>query len=119
MKPRILIIDDNANQTLVLKTHLGLKGYECTVAGSTRQAKAILSSEEIQLILSDIHLPDGNGSDVLNVKPSLKAIAMSGDTSFEQMDAAKRSGFHAYLIKPFEIDELVQTIDELFPPEHS
>ncbi len=115
MKPNILIVDDNKNQTLVLKTHLGLKGYQTKVATSIEEAKGILESKSIALLLSDVHLPDGTGSDLLGASGVMRSIAMSGDTQPEQVAAAKQAGFDAYLIKPFTIEELVNTIEQLFP----
>lgn len=115
MKPKILIIDDNKNQTLVLKTHLGLKGYFAITATSITDAKRVLQSENIDLLLSDVHLPDGTGSDLLGTRNDIKSIAMSGDTEPEQLAVAKQAGFDAYLIKPFTIEELIETIDQLFP----
>jgi DNA-binding NtrC family response regulator len=80
MKPKILIVDDNANQTLVLKMHLGLKGYESVVASTITEAKTILQAQTINLIVSDIHLPDGIGSEILSSIDPIKSIAISGDT---------------------------------------
>jgi two-component system OmpR family response regulator len=115
MKPKILIVDDNANQTLVLKMHLGLKGYESVVASTITEAKTILQAQTINLIVSDIHLPDGIGSEILSSIDPIKSIAISGDTEPEQMEIAKQAGFDAYLVKPFTIEELIQTIEQLFP----
>ena len=110
MKPTILIIDDNKNQTLALKTHLQLKGYTAATASNLAEARAELSKSSFDVIVTDIHLSDGSGFDLLQDHPS-GIIAMSGDVT--QSQAALDAGFTAYLLKPFEIETLLTTIENI------
>ena len=65
IKPRILIVDDEPSMREMLRIVLRRDGYDVTVAANGTQAIDILKRERVDLLLSDIRMPDLSGVDVL------------------------------------------------------
>jgi PAS domain S-box-containing protein len=109
---RILLVEDNADFAESLSTTLRAAGYEVERAPSCDAARrADLAS--IDLVLSDLQLPDGEGLDLmreLNAKRQVRAIALSGRSSDEDRDATLMAGFAAHFTKPVDIDALLGAI---------
>ena len=62
---KILIVDDDITFALMLRTWLGKQGFEAQTASTAEAARKLLSSEEFGLIISDMRLPDGDGTGLL------------------------------------------------------
>lgn len=113
----ILLVDDNLLMQQVLERFLGSLGY--TVMPATRGDEALEQAQQAQpaLIIMDMHLPDGSGSEVLGQLRELPgcrevpALAMSG---MDEHDARSvMSGeFSAFIPKPIDLDALEQTVRE-------
>ncbi len=114
---RVLVADDNPGVLETLKLTLGEKHYEVLTASSVAQALAALRAHAIDLVVLDYCLPDGPGSDVLQVirreLPSLPVIVTTGYGSETLCSRLFRLGIRDYLSKPFKMDELLATVREL------
>jgi two-component system response regulator PilR (NtrC family) len=66
-RPRVLVVDDESSMRDMLRIVLRRDGYEVVVAESGRAAVDVLNRESVDLLLSDIRMPDLNGVEVLNV----------------------------------------------------
>jgi len=109
----ILVVDDNADLIRSTAALLELAGYSAIPAYSAREAVDLLDDvERIDLVLSDIRMPDVDGFDLLRVlrhrSPSLPIILMSGLAVTS--DDIVPSGA-TILMKPFSANELQEAIE--------
>jgi two-component system response regulator AtoC len=108
---RILVVDDEENIRLVLKTLLKRHGYEVEVADGGESALALVDSFGPDVILTDVRMPKMGGLDLL---ATLKAkqnpatvIVMSAYGSVDLALEAMKAGAYDYVGKPFKPDEIV------------
>ncbi len=108
--PRVLLVDDEASMRDMLRIVLRRDGYEVLVADGVRAALAILEKEHIDLLLSDIRMPDGSGVDVVRAAKAanrdIVAFMMTAFASTDTAVEAMRLGAVDYFTKPFNVDEL-------------
>jgi PAS domain S-box-containing protein len=118
---RILLVEDHEPTRNAL-THLLLRRkYKVSVAGSMAEAREIAGKEKIDLVISDIGLPDGSGNDLmaeLRERYGLKGIALTGYGMEQDISRSLASGFVAHLTKPIHMQALenVLTIPALTAP---
>jgi two-component system response regulator PilR (NtrC family) len=109
-KPRILIVDDEPSMREMLRIVLRRDGYDVIVAESGLQAIEALKQEPIDLLLSDIRMPDVSGVEVLRAAKELNrdvvAFMMTAYASTDSAVEAMRLGAVDYFTKPFNMDEL-------------
>src|SRR5579871_2182447 len=108
---RVLVVDDEENIRLVLRTLLKKQGYEVEVADSGESALAALDSFDPDFILTDVRMPRMGGLDLL---ATLKAkqhpatvIVMSAYGNVDLAIEAMKAGAYDYVGKPFKPDEIV------------
>ena len=108
---RVLVVDDEENLRLVLRTLLKKHGYEVEVADSGESALAALDSFDPDVILTDVRMPRMGGLDLLS---ALKAkqhpatvIVMSAYGNVDLAIEAMKAGAYDYVGKPFKPDEIV------------
>ena len=102
---KILILDDEKKITDRLSNYLTQKAFKVFTANSPRKAFEILDNEKIDILISDIMLPEMNGLEVLkNVKneyPEIEVIMISGHGDMDTVIEATRNGAVDYIRKPF------------------
>jgi DNA-binding NtrC family response regulator len=107
---RILIVDDEQSMRDMLAILLKKEGLEVRTAGSRAEAAHCLSQAPVDLVLTDVRLPDGDGIEVLrHVKagsPDTAVVVMTAFGTSETAVAARKLGAEAYILKPFDVDEL-------------
>jgi len=114
---RLLIIDDEPSIRRAFQRLLTQRGYSVTAAADVGEAERALADGEFDLVFSDLHLGEANGlelySAVVGRRPSLagRFVFMSGDImSPELRDVVAQTGAR-YLLKPFDIADLVREIE--------
>ncbi|MCJ7561149.1 response regulator [Candidatus Bathyarchaeota archaeon] len=113
---RILIVDDDENIRKVLETILADEGY--IVESAETAKKGIEKSEKAfyNLALIDVRLPDMEGIELLsklrNTKPKMRKIIVTGYPTLQNAIAAVNKGADAYVMKPFDVERILQTIKE-------
>jgi DNA-binding response OmpR family regulator len=116
---KVLIVDDEETLTWSMSKSLSKDRdkYEVLVANNGKEALNQLKKNEIDLIISDIRMPDINGLDLLvRVKkenPKAKFIIMTAYGSSDVQKEANRRGAIIYIEKPFEINDLRKIIIDL------
>lgn len=106
----ILVVEDDPDLRELLLEELQDSDHACTGVGDLKSARRFLQGEAPKLVVSDLHLPDGNGLDlleelrVLPVTPSFIVITAFG-TIDQAVDALKR-GADDFLTKPLDLEHL-------------
>ena len=107
---RILVVDDERSMREMLSIALGREGFDVTVAESRATAAAVIAKDPVDLVITDVRLPDGDGIEILrHVKtgsPDTVVIVMTAYGSTRDAVDAMKLGAHDYLLKPFDVDEL-------------
>jgi two-component system response regulator AtoC len=108
---RVLVVDDEENIRLVLRTLLRKHGYEVEVADSGEAALALVDSFGPDVILTDVRMPKMGGLDLLATlkakQQTATVIVMSAYGSNDLALEAMKAGAYDYLSKPFKPDEVV------------
>lgn len=115
--PKVLVIEDDDSFRNVLVQMLAKAGYDVRQAGDGNQALTVCAQFGPDLVLTDIIMPDKEGletiQELLEIKPGMKIIAMSGGGKFgpnSYLPLAEKLGAKATLQKPFMREELLNTI---------
>jgi two-component system nitrogen regulation response regulator GlnG len=111
----ILVADDDRAIRTVISQALGRAGHHVRTTGNAATLWRWVSDGEGDLVITDVLMPDGNGLDLIpqirKRRPDLRVIAMSAqNTLLTAVKAAERGAFE-YLPKPFDLNELMSTID--------
>jgi two-component system response regulator PilR (NtrC family) len=110
----ILVVDDELSMRELLEYMLSKEGYHVTCAKSGREAIDLLDKNRFDLMLCDIRLGDLTGLDVLRAAKKNDAdvvsIMISAYASTESAVEAMNEGAYDYVPKPFNTDELMDTI---------
>jgi two-component system response regulator PilR (NtrC family) len=114
--PRILVVDDERSMRELLAIVLRREGYEVLLAENGRAAIDLLEREPVDLLISDIKMPDLSGVDVLRaakaIDQDILGIMITAFASTESAVEAMRLGACDYLSKPFDIDLLKMKVRE-------
>jgi len=112
----LLIVDDEQDTLDYLSYVLPKRGYEVVAVDNGFDALQIIRERQIDLVLSDIAMPDMDGYDlysqIRNFDDTIPIIMMTGfgyDPN-HVLVKAKKDGLHDIIFKPFEIDDLVHVI---------
>ena len=113
-KAHILVVDDELSMREFLEVLLQRQGYQVTCAESGRKAVSLLATTDFDLLLCDIRLGDITGLDVLRAakkkNQNTVVIMISAYATTETAVEAMNEGAYDYVPKPFDKDELVQTL---------
>jgi CheY-like chemotaxis protein len=113
---RILVVEDHADTLRVLAMLLDHFGHKISAADSTQRALQFLKSNDFDVVVSDIALPDGSGYEVVSQakqKQGVKAVALSGFDREEDIRRGKEAGFDFHLSKPIDFQELRTVLDQV------
>jgi two-component system response regulator PilR (NtrC family) len=120
--PRILIVDDERSMRELLGIVLKREGYDVVCAENGKSALAVLERDPIDLLISDIKMPDMSGVNVLKaakqIDKEILAIMITAFASTETAVEAMRLGACDYLAKPFDVDELKMKVREKLESRH-
>ncbi len=113
---RIIVVDDDESIRKVLATVLEEKGYTVDTAENGKQAIEKTGKNFYNLGLFDIRLPDIEGTELLakvkDTTPRMRKIIVTGYPSLPNAVEALNKGADAYILKPFDMDKVLQTIKE-------
>ena len=108
-----MVEDDNGVRTTIT-TFLELEGYEVDAVGTSRDAFERLRLTSYPIIISDIYLDERTGLDILNAArqadPRCAVILMTARGTMETVMKATAAGVFDYIAKPFELDQMLQTV---------
>ncbi|KAA3651252.1 MAG: sigma-54-dependent Fis family transcriptional regulator [Bacteroidetes bacterium] len=117
-KENILIVDDDLNILELLQRQLHLLNYHVYKAVSVKEAVYILKDTSIQLLITDLKMPEIDGMELLKFTtehfPHLPKLVISGYPSIQDSLLAIKSGAVVFLNKPFTKEELKEAIEKTF-----
>ena len=113
---RILIIDDDENIRKVLTTILEDEGYDVESVDTAKKAIERTRRKFYNLALIDIRLPDMEGIELLtkmkNTTPKIRKIIITGYPTLQNAVEAVNRGADAYILKPFDMEKVLETIKD-------
>lgn len=116
---RVLIVDDEVNLRFAIERRLRKAGMETGSASTVRHAIDRLRSEAYDVVLCDLRMPGGNGTQLLqwlgSYSPSTKIIVVSAFVTPEFRKTYAPTGRLRIVEKPIDLDVLVGTLEELGP----
>jgi nitrogen-specific signal transduction histidine kinase/methylmalonyl-CoA mutase cobalamin-binding subunit len=114
---RILVVEDHVDTSKVMARLLRRSGYHVRTAGTLRAAVESVVREPVDVVISDLGLPDGSGHDLMRrlreSHDGVKGIALSGYGTEEDHRRSRDAGFATHLTKPTDFGHLLDTIREL------
>ena len=113
---RILLLKDHLDTNEALTMLLELRGYSVVSALNVRTAVELAEQHEVDVLISDLGLPDGNAGEAMHVvatRYSAIGIALSGYGMEEDMRASRDHGFDYHLVKPVEVGRLESILREI------
>ena len=119
MTKKALIIEDDAFMITNLTELLGFEGFEVDSVSEGAQAPRRILDFRPDVILSDMRMPGMDGLAILGIvrenpqTTNIPFVFLTGRSDSDQLQAAQKAGANGYLIKPFEIDDLLNLINKL------
>lgn len=115
MRPSILLVDDEVRLAEVTAAALQTRDFGTLLASSAEEALGLLRSERVDLIISDLRMPGLGGRELLEAvkrdRPELPVIIMTAYASVRSAVDLVKEGAFDYIAKPFEIDDLIVTVE--------
>jgi PAS domain S-box-containing protein len=115
---RLLVVEDHESTLQALVRLLQRDGHRVSSAASVTAALAAAAASPFDVVISDLGLPDGTGSDLmeqLRAAYGLRGIALSGYGMEEDLARSRAAGFVAHLVKPVHFGDLRRALASLPP----
>ncbi len=121
-KYTILVVDDERTQREALAGFLKKQGYQLHVAASGKQAVEIIQQNPIDMVLTDLRMPDLDGAMLLRLtketNPEIEVIVMTAFGSIEGATQAMKDGAIDFVTKPIDLEQLELTIAKALERKH-
>lgn len=112
---KILIVEDNISISDLININLSRMGYKCYVAADGKRAADLIEKNVYDLILLDIMLPEIDGYELMEyIEPlAIPVIFITAKGSLKDKIKGLRMGADDYIVKPFEIEELIARVESV------
>ena len=111
---RLLLVDDEVEFLEPMKVRLERRGIACTTARSGEEALAVLGASPVECAVVDVKMPGMDGLELLRrlrrLYPEVPVVLLTGHASVELGVQGMELGAFEYLLKPIELDELLDTV---------
>ncbi|AWM14099.1 response regulator [Flavobacterium sediminis] len=116
-KKKIVLVEDNAVFSMILKFVLEKEGYSMFLAGDGKEAKTLIESENPDIVLLDVMLPYVNGLEVVSyvrgmLDMTMPIIVFSASGQDDMVHRVRGVGANDFIEKPFDPDSLVVRIKQ-------
>jgi DNA-binding NtrC family response regulator len=115
--PRILVVDDEESLCTFLKLMLTREGYRVTTCVSAQQALAQLEQDGVDLVFTDLMMPEMNGLEFIrrmrDIRADTPCVVMTAYASVDSAIEALKLGAADYITKPFNLDEVKIIVRQL------
>ncbi len=113
---RILVVDDERSMREFLEIFFVREGYETVTAGDVGTALIALQSDDFDVVISDVQMPDQDGlvllREVKETAPETVVIMITAFATAETAIEAMKQGAYDYVTKPFKVDELRLVVEK-------
>jgi DNA-binding NtrC family response regulator len=120
---RVLLVDDEEEFVSALSERLMLRGIEVESALNGEQALAIMMEKEFEVVILDVMMPGLGGLEVLKqiktTHPNTQVILLTGHGATREGIEGMRLGAFDYLIKPVDIEEMLEKMKEAAKTVHT
>lgn len=120
---RVLLVEDDRSAATATRRFLRSAGHRVRLAATVADARQAIASARFDVVISDLALPDGNGLDLLRqlrasspAAHALPGILLSGFAMPADAESALAAGYSAHVAKPFDADDLLETIRRVTEP---
>lgn len=113
---RVLVIEDEDDLRDATVTYLGMEGMQASGVGSLREADSHLAAHDVDVLVLDLGLPDGDGIDWLSNRPpgyELGLVVTTARGELRHRVSGVRAGADIYLVKPVQLEELSSLVTNL------
>ncbi len=121
--PRLLLVDDEERFRQTLCKRLAEMGFPVATAGSGQEALARIREEPFDVVVLDVMMPGLSGMETLHEIQKLgcgvEVLMLTGHSTIESAIEGMRLGAHYYLLKPCDINELVEKIHSAYAVKQS
>ena len=111
---RLLAVDDEAMSRALCRDILGEAGYAVDAVGDATEALARLSAGRYDLVLTDLHMPGGDGLDLIRraraAQGGLSCVVFSASPTVDDAVQAMRAGADDFVAKPFDAERLCDVV---------
>lgn len=114
----ILLVDDHVDSLELLARLLRRCGHRVETARRVDEAVRAVGEKRFDILVSDIGLPDGSGTEVMRAikaEQGTPGIALTGHGDDHYVQACAEAGFSARLLKPVVFNQLVQAMEKVLP----
>ena len=116
-RTKLLLVDDEEDFISALSERLRLRNFETNVAKSGAQALLEIERDRPDIVLLDLKMPGMDGMETLakikSIDPSIEVIMVTGSVDRAIGEAALRAGASGHIIKPIDIEDLLDKVREL------
>ena len=118
----VLVVDDEPDLSWVMRFNLEVEGYRTFAAADGRTALHLLREQHPEVMILDVMMPVMDGWSVLEELNGTagadrpRVVVVSARTSPEDRKRATTLGVDAFIPKPFELDDLLEVVGGLCPP---
>lgn len=120
LPPQVLIVEDELPVQNMLRRMGSFGDYLCHTASDFQQAMEQLQTRPFDVVLLDLHLPDGNGADLLPLiqqhSPQALVLLISAQTDQRLIRHLLQSGAERFFQKPVDVLEVLQHMDQQLKP---
>jgi len=110
----VLVVEDDPSLRMLCRVNLELEDYHVLEAETLARAEEIVRGEPVDVVLLDLHVGEERGLALLPAlrreRPDAKVCLLSGTS---ETDPPERNGFDAFIRKPFELEDLLETVARL------
>ena len=113
---RLLIVDDDPDHRLILRTMFEAKGYGCEEAEDGGAALSKLKTDQMDLVLTDLNMPGMNGLELIDqmgrlaLLQNIPAILMTIQSMEDMSSEAYKTGASAVISKPYDLSKLLEEV---------
>lgn len=119
MSKNALVVDDSATMRQMIKATLATKGFEAITAQDGEKALKILGDKTVDIIITDINMPNMDGIELIrqlrqnknSAYTPILVITTEGNDTTKQ--AGKQAGASGWIVKPFKPDVLIAAVTKL------
>jgi two-component system response regulator HydG len=115
VKARVLLVEDDRAMCELLQAQLGRRGFLPLSSHSAAEALALLRTEDVDVVVADHNMPGASGislcEELTANRPDLPVVVITAFGNLETAIAAIRAGAYDFLTKPFDIEQLMLTLE--------